>query len=1023
MLFHRFTHAPLPRLIAGLVFCCLIPNAKAQDLVDYARDVLPILSDNCFQCHGPDAKSGREGDLRLDDEADVRRDRDGHAVVVAHDLEASELFQRVTSSDAGDRMPPPELGRTLSAAQVEVIRKWILQGAPWGKHWAFEVPQRNLNFDTKTHPVDAIVQRQLETIGLKANARATRETLIRRLSLDLTGLPPTPQAVDAFLADHRPDAWPQLVERTLASEAYGERMAWDWLEAARYADTNGYQGDNERTMWPWRDWVVRAFNANMPYDEFTVLQLAGDLLPDATDEQIMATGFCRNHMINGEGGRIAEENRVDYVMDMTETMGTVWLGLTLNCCRCHDHKFDPLLQRDYYQLNAFFNQTPVDGAGGNAQTTPVIAVPDTQQRTQIVMLETALEAINAQLLAAEQRLNPLQSGWEQRQLEQHPASEWRVLMPTSAVAKTQKLERLEKGFVLASGDHPSNDSYTVTYALPKLDGPLAAFKLEAVRHPSMANGSLSRAGSGNFVLTNIQFDFDGDSQAKETSKAEVAFAEATFEQGDLKVAGAIDDDPESGWAVWNGKNVDRDHAAVFRLKEPRRAEAGSMLKVELAFNSPHANHILGHFRILCSDKVDAAVLPANLELHEALKVALVDRSEEQKKKIREAYLADDPQHAELIRRREETKQQLDQVRAASPKVMVMRDQSERRATYILTRGLYNQKEDEVTAKVPSALPALDSLAGEQASRLDLARWLVSPQNPLTARVTVNRLWQMLFGIGLVKTTEDFGVQGEYPIQRELLDWLAVELIESGWDIKHILTVILTSETYQRSSEIASPALLEQDPANRYLGRGPRFRLPSWMIRDQALAVSGLLNPEVSGKPVMPYQPEGVWSEATFGKKKYAASKGDELYRRSLYTFWRRIVGPSLFFDAAKRQVCEVKPLRTNTPMHALTTLNDVTYVEAARALAERLMESPDPQRVQTLTKIVLGRNASIDELTVWEGSLVKAQTYFESNPTAATELLAVGESTVSAEHPSALLAAWTTVCLNMLNLDETLTKE
>ncbi|MBL9151825.1 MAG: PSD1 domain-containing protein [Verrucomicrobiales bacterium] len=809
--------------------------AEAPQPVIFSRDVLPILSDNCFHCHGPDAKEGRKGDLRLDDETDAKRDRDGYRVVAAGDATASELIRRLLTDDPDEKMPPPKTGRHLTPAQTDILTRWIAEGAKWGRHWAFERVERPSVADESRHPVDALVARQLAGSGIQANPSADRTTLIRRLTLDLTGLPPTPEQVSAFLSDEKPGAWERLVDRTLDSPAFGERMAWDWLDAARYADSNGYQGDNERTMWPWRDWVVRAFNDNLPYDQFTLWQLAGDRLPGATPDQILATGFNRNHMINGEGGRIAEENRVDYVMDMTETFGTVWLGLTLNCCRCHDHKFDPLTQRDYYQFTAFFNQTPVTGAGGNPQTPPVLEVstPDQQK---------AIEAAEAP---------------------------WKEIL--------KEVNRMEWELFPRSGKDP-------------------------------------------------------------VSKSPVA-----------------------------------------------------------------------------------ASLPE--ELRKSLDLAAFSRKPEDWDRLSAHFKASHPAYAELIGRAKPAKQRLESARAEIPKVMVMEDLKEPRKTHLLDRGLYNQPREEVPAAVPASLPPLPH--GVKADRLGLANWLISREHPLTARVAVNRLWQMLFGIGLVKTAEDFGVQAEYPVQRELLDWLAAEYMESGWDTKALLRLILTSETYRRSSAIESPEVRERDPENRLLARGARFRMPSWMIRDQALAASGLLRPQIGGKPVFPYQPEGIWSEATFGKKEYRQDTGDALHRRSLYTFWRRIVGPTEIFDNAKRQVCEVKPLRTNTPMHALTTLNSTTHVEAARALAEKALQSPGDEtaRLNFAMRRVLGRDVRPEEAPVWHRSLERSRAAFRADPPAADRLLAHGASPRDGSLPAAEHAAWTAVCLNLLNLDETLTKE
>jgi mono/diheme cytochrome c family protein len=986
--------------------------------VDFSRDILPVLSDTCYQCHGPDAKAGK-GKLRLDDEADVKRPRDGYRVVVAGDPKASALMDRVTTSDPDDRMPPAKLGRTLSPMQITTLRRWIEQGAVWGKHWAFERVERPAIADAKTHPIDYLVEQRLNDENLSPNARASRETRIRRLSLDLTGLPATPKQVDAFLADTKPGAWERLVDRTLASPAYGERMAWDWLEAARYADTNGYQGDNERTMWPWRDWVVRAFNANLPYDQFTIWQLAGDLLPNATREQILATGFNRNHMINGEGGRIAEENRVDYVFDMTETMGTIWLGLTLNCCRCHDHKFDPLLQRDYYRFTAFFNQTPVNGGGGNAQTPPVI---EFGSATQAAELAAARAATRQAAAAVQQRVEALekeQAAWESKTAQDTPASPWQALEPLRAKANKQTLDILDRDRVYASGANPPKDAYEIAYGLAP--GEVSGFKLDAIRHPKMTHGGLARSDSGNFVLTDIRFRLnkpDGPG-----AELEISGAQASFEQGNLKIENTYDKKADSGWAVWAGKPIDRDHAAVFRLKQPVHVQANTELLVSLTFNSKHPQHNLGHFRLSATDAAKPALDKAEDALQRALSTPHGQRNTEQKKRIREALLASDPEWKKLKKQGSDAEAKIKSLSKGLPKVMVMKERDKPRPTYVLTRGLYNQKGEEVQAAVPAALPPLANT--ESTNRLALARWLVSREHPLTARVTVNRFWQMLFGIGLVKTPEDFGVQGEFPVQRELLDWLAVDFIESGWDVKQLLRTIVSSETYQRSSIIATPAVYERDPQNRLLARGPRFRMPSWMLRDQALAAAGLLHPEIGGAPVKSYQPAGVWAEATFGKKKYQVAKGQALYRRSLYTFWRRIVGPTMFFDTAKRQICEVKPFRTNTPMHALSTLNDITYVEAARAMAESLLQdaNDDSTRFRIAGKRLLGREPSASEVTIWKRSLERSATAFAAEPEAARHFLSHGASGRDESLHMETHAAWAALCLNLLNLDETLNKE
>ncbi len=661
------------------------------------------------------------------------------------------------------------------------------------------------------NPIDAFIQQKLRDTGLEPSPEADARTLIRRVSLDLTGLPPAPEDVARFLNDPSSHAYEDLVDSLLASPAYGERMAWDWLDVARYADTNGYQGDRERTMWPWRDWVIDSFNENLSYDQFTVWQLAGDLLPEATQEQQLATGFCRNHMINGEGGRIPEENRVDYVMDMTETVGTVWLGLTLNCCRCHDHKYDPLTRRDYYSLFAFFNQTPVTGGGGDPQTPPVLDLPTQEQQARIATLEQEL--------------------------------------------------------------------------------------------------------------------------------------------------------------------------ADIRLRQSSRAE-----------------------ELLAAGRPESA--------------AEADEDEG-----RQAVLDADGEYARLTKDTTKREQQLKQVRSEVVKVMVMQDLPEPRTTYLLERGLYNQPGEERAAATPASLslPAVDT----PQNRLGLARWLVSPEHPLTARVTVNRFWQQVFGVGLVKTPEDFGGQGEIPAHLDLLNWLAADFRDHGWDVKRLMRLMVTSHTYRQSSR-QSAALTQRDPDNRLLARGPRFRMPFWMVRDQALAASGLLVDQVGGPAVNGYQPPGIWEEATFGNKKYEQARGAALYRRSLYTFWRRIIAPTMFFDAASRQTCSVKISRTNTPLQALLTLNDVQYVEAARQLATLALQQEslsDGDRLDHVFARLLTRPAGTDEQQILLAGLARSRDVFARDQAAAEDLLAVGESPRDESIDVVEHASWTTLCLALFNLDEAVTKE
>jgi len=830
-------------------------DRPAPARINFSREILPVLSDNCFSCHGPDEKN-RKARLRLDTHEGALRVKDGVAVIAPGRSTASELVRRITSPDEDDVMPPPKSNRKLTPAQIELLKRWIDQGAEWGRHWAYEVAQRpavpnikNSKFKIQ-NPIDNFILARLGQEGLSPAPEAPRETLIRRVTLDLTGLPPTPPEVEAFLKDRSKDAYEKLVDRLLASPRYGERMVLEWLDAARYADSNGYQGDSTRTMWPWRDWVIDALNRNLPYDQFTIEQLAGDLLPKATREQKIATGFNRNHMINGEGGRIAEENRIDYLVDQTDTLATVWLGVTLGCARCHDHKFDPFTQKEYYQLLAYFNNTPVNGAGGSGQTKPVLdfTTPEDSRR---------LAELQAHIKDAAQAVEALEKDLFPREPDQQPA----------ASARAAEL-------------------------------------------------------SGNVI-------------------------------NELKRSPAQ-----------RGVDGLREMINVFKAGEPKYADALAKLR----------------------------------------------------KTIEERANFD----------------------AALPRVMVMEEMARPRDTFVLIKGAYDKPTDKVSAGVPAILPPLP--AGAPNNRLALAKWLVAPENPLTARVTVNRYWQLFFGTGLVKTVDDFGVQGERPSHPELLDWLATEFMQGSarvspethpreaadgaWNVKRLIKMIVMSATYRQSSKV-TPALLERDPANRLLARGPRFRLSSFALRDQALYAGGLLVEKTGGPPVRPYQPPGIWEEATFGKISYQQDHGENLYRRSLYTFWRRIVGPTMFFDSASRQNCTVKAQRTNTPLHALATLNDITYVEAARALAERVMlAAPKADaRIETAFRLATSRKPTGAEKKILLRRLHALQSQYAADPDAAFKLLQVGESKRNEKLDAVEHAAYTGVCSLVLNLDETITKE
>ncbi|MEQ1825102.1 MAG: PSD1 and planctomycete cytochrome C domain-containing protein [Pirellula sp.] len=1004
------------------------PNDN-QETISFTRDIRPILSDLCFACHGPDP-AHRKADLRLD------LHEGAMTVITTSSADSSELVRRMLSHDVDERMPPSKSVKQPTQDQIKKIQQWINEGAKWQEHWSFaplvkpNVPvAADANKTMVRNPIDHFVQQQLNARGWTPAPEADRRTLIRRVAIDLTGLPPSIDEVDRFVADTSPDAYEQVVSRLLQSKAFGERMAWDWLDAARYADSNGYQGDSERTMWPWRDWVVRAFNENLPFDQFTVWQLAGDMLPNATMEQKLATAFCRNHMINGEGGRIAEENRVDYAMDMTETMGTVWLGLTLNCCRCHDHKFDPIKQEEYYRFLAFFNQTPVDGAGRDPKTAPILRVPTPEQRSILDAIAAEIASAEGKISSRSKELAVAQAEWENGLRAAHPTPAWDIALPITAKALKQTMGIEKDQTIVTFGDNPDNDTYEIE--LDTHAKRVAAIRLDALQHKSMTKNSLSRAESGNFVLTSLEVyrvpKNSGTNSADSNPNRiplKLSDAQATFEQGEHKARTAIDDDPTTGWAVWEGRVVDRPHSAIFRLEEPIRLDEGERLLVFMRHDSMNAQHNMGYFRLSTSDVYPETVEPFDPAFDSALAKSESDRSKPERELVIKQHQQSDSLYSTLEKELTGLKERQRNEKGKIPEVMIMAERDKPRDTFMLQRGLYNEPGKKVTAGVPGSLPPL--FEGANVDRLAMARWLVSPNQPLTARVIVNRFWQQFFGTGLSKTVEDLGSQGEIPRYLELHDWLAAEFRDSGWNTKRLLELIVTSHTYRQSSRFSDSPIAQDDPENRYLARGARFRMPSWMIRDQALAVSGLLVDRLGGPSVNTYQPEGVWEEATFGNKKYRRDSGDSLYRRSLYIFWRRIIGPTMFFDNAARQVCTVKVTRTNTPLQALFVLNDVTFVEAARALAASTFNSKtrsDTDRIDHIYQCVLARRPSPQEQEVLLKALDRSRIQFAKQSGQVRALLAVGESKVGVDIDQTELASWTALSLAVLNLDETLTKE
>ena len=1008
--------------------------------VDFNRDIQPILSENCYHCHGPDAKA-RKAELRLDVKEGAYRTKDDITVVKPRDSKASELVTRIFSTDDDEMMPPPKANRPLSVAQKELLRRWVDEGAPWGEHWAFVVPVRPVAALVKaradlaamqhppelaraftsaaTNAIDAFIFKRLADEKLAPSPEAPREKLLRRVTLDLTGIPPTPEDLDTFLADNSPDAYERAVDRLLASPRYGERMVWEWLEAARYADTNGYQGDPTRAMWYWRDWAIGAFNANMPFDQFTIEQIAGDLLPEPKHEQLVATGFHRNHMINGEGGRIAEESRVDYVQDRVETTGTVWLGLTFNCCRCHDHKYDPLSQREYYQLSAYFNS--IDETGGNdagGLANPVLSFASDEQKQQLAALEQKEKDANKARIAVEKRIGADQSSLEKLLLgkdgklpEALPEAKWQPLAPNEIYsANGATLTVLDDGSIRAAGTSPKTDDYNVT--IHTTLGGITAFRLEALPDDSFVNKGPGRSDNGNFVLTDVSLQDGG-------APVVLRGVSADFSQGGFSAQGPFDGS-RKGWAIM--PEFGKAHSLVFATDKPLPSGGERALGFRLSFNFGR-EHTLGRFRISATTDNAALLRPAPDSIRGIVAKPAAERTKRERDELTAFQSETNPELAAANKLVERAKKARTDFEKSLPRTMVMRERPQPRDTFILVKGAYNQYADKVAHGVPAKLAPLPADAPK--NRLALARWLVAPENPLTARVTVNRLWQQFFGTGIVKTADNFGLQSDAPSHPALLDWLAVELRESGWDMKRMVKLIVTSATYRQSSQVA-PGMAERDPENRLLARGPRNRLPSWMIRDQALAASGLLVEKLGGPPVKGYQPPGIWEDATFGKITFTQEHGEALYRRSLYIFWRRIVAPTMFFDVANRQNCTVKTGRTNTPLHALITLNDITFVEAARSLGQRALLAPaadDSARIAEMFRRCTARRPSALESEVLLRRLQNLRQNFGQDADAAQKLLAVGESKPSQGIAATELAAWTSLASLILNLDETLTKE
>jgi hypothetical protein len=1061
-------------LFMAAVKCAIAaPDATVQ----FNRDIRPILSEHCYTCHGPDERK-RLSKLRLDIEAIAKSDLDGTFAIVPRQPAASELIRRVTSDNTARRMPPAYSGAAkLSDREIGLLTRWIVQGAAWQKHWSFIPPVRPelpevSDRSWPKNPIDYFVMARLDGEGLRPSPGADRRTLLRRVSFDLTGLPPTPAELEAFLHDSSPNAYEKVVDRLLASPHYGERMAMRWLDAARYADTNGYQTDAERSMWRWRDWVIDAFNRNLPYDRFTIEQIAGDLLPGATRDQVVATGFNRNHRGNGEGGIIPEEYAVEYVVDRVDTTSTVFLGLTLACARCHNHKFDPLTQAEFYRMFAYFNRVPERGnAFKYGNSPPTIAAPRPEEELRLRALETKLTAAEQRAAALEPQVARAQRAWE-TSLSGTPELDW---APSRSTAVHLSLNGNLDGQITADPPRPEKYLYLME------NGPVqkaVSFTGQAQWKDSeaqYASGPVGQAG-----------DFDGKRYVDAGNVGNFGFYDSftlsawidpSSGTGTI-VSRALDEPEGKGFGLflkdghlsasltqrWLDDGVRLESEAAIPLNrwshvaltyDGSRLASGVRLyldgqplktKVHLDYmNQPFdvkqplrigaglgpANRFRGRIvqvRVYRSALTpeEAAVLALPESVNRLAQLPVARRSEAQAAKLRGCFLdqyAPDAlraAHKEVLDLREQRDRLID----SFPTVMVMQDSATPRDTHVLLRGAYDRPGEKVEPGVPAVLSPLPPALPN--NRLGLARWMVDPSNPLTARVAVNRFWQNVFGVGLVKTVEDFGSQGEWPSHPELLDWLATEFTRTGWDMKAIQKTIVMSATYRQLSRV-TPELLLKDPENHLLARGPRVRLPAEMVRDQALAISGLLVDKIGGPSVKPYQPAGLWKELSGGDD-YKPDTGEGLHRRSLYTYWKRTAPPPMMmnFDAAGRETCVVRELRTNTPMQALNLMNDVTYLEAARKMAERMMREgrgTPASRIAYGFELATARMPREREAEILLASFGFYRDAFQSDPAAAAKYLSQGEAPRDQSLDVRELAAYAAVASLILNLDAAITKE
>jgi len=1013
----------------------------AEPGIEFNRDIRPILSDNCFACHGPDARK-RQAGLRLDVEDEARQalESGARAIVPGHS-DQSELMTRIVSREPSEVMPPPESGKTLTPAQVDLLKRWIDAGAKWEGHWAFlpirrPVPPAAADPQFVRNGIDQFILAGLASQGLDHAPAADKITLLRRVYFDLVGLPPKPEEVESFLRDQSPEAYERVVDQLLESRHFGERMAMFWLDLVRYADSVGYHGDQPMSVTPYRDYVIDSFNANLPFDQFTIEQLAGDLLPNSTRAQKIAAGYNRLGMMSAEGGVQDKEYLAKYIAERVRNVSGAWLGVTLGCCECHDHKFDPFTTREFYQFEAFFADIQERGLYSGSDQTGAwgssMPVPEPDQEREWSRLDGELAKGKAQLDQPTPELAAGQTDWEARQVSKVV---WQPLSIASAQSREKAdLKILEDHSVLAGGNRPATDTYTL--AIPKIPAGTTALRLEVLPDDSLPAKGPGRADNGNFVLTELVLR--RHREGAEPAIVELQNATASHEQKShaekhpdkaWSAASVIDGDARGadwGWAILD--EAGRANHAVMELKSDLQLAEGETLSVELRQNHPNPGHLLGRFRLLATTaprpvKADGTGLPRNVR--DLLAVAAADRNDQQKAELAAYYRTIAPELQPVRERLANLQKQRDELNRQI-RITLVTVAVEPRMVRVLGRGNWmDETGDVVQPGLPAALGGASS-AERRLTRLDLAKWVVSPQNPLTSRVLVNRLWKQYFGAGLSRKLEDVGAQGDPPSHPELLDYLAAGLIDSGWDLKRLIRTMVTSGTYLQSA-IPTPQQREKDPFNKWLSHQGRFRLDAELVRDNALAISGLLNPKIGGRNANPYQPPGYWAYLNFPMREWQNSAGDDLFRRGLYTHWQRqYLHPSLLaFDAPSREECTADRVRSNTPLQSLVLLNDPIYVEAARVFAEKVLTAggaTPAERLAYAYRRALSRAPRPEEEQLLLPLLEKHLAEYRADPEAARKLVSVGTSPSPTPLDPVELAAWTSVTRVLLNLHETITR-